>query len=293
MARFLGYSLKSWVRGTIRVWTLAGDQNISLISAGCAFYGLLALFPATGALISILGLISDPTVVADQMGLLQDIVPDDAYVLLNGQVMSLVAAGTDTLTLTTVISLVLAIWSARAGTAALIRGLNAINQTPNRSGLRHYLTAIALTLMLMGLAVVAILTIVVTPIALAFLPLGDTTALILEAARWMVGILVLIIAISLLYRFAPNRKGRRMKLITPGAFVAVAAWIGASVAFNIYLSNFGNYNEVYGSLGAVIALLMWLYISAYLVLLGAALNVTLETGRAAKIAAATQSGNAA
>lgn len=263
----------------MRVSTLTAEQNVSLIAAGCAFYGLLAMFPGTAALIAVFGLLRDPAAVAEELQMLQNVLPEEAYGIVAAQVNGLVNTGTQALTLTTIVSLGFALWSARAGTAALMRGLNAINHAPNRGGLRHYITALTLTICLTILAVIALLAIVISPVALAFLPLGPTTTYIVDAARWGIGLLAIVAAISLLYRFGPNRRGHRMSWITPGAFIATALWIVASVAFNIYLANFGNYNEVYGSLGAVIALLMWLYISTYLVLLGAALNVSLEQVR--------------
>lgn len=277
--RFFGYRWKSWFRALRLTWTLADECNLGLIASGVAFWGMLGVFPALAALIAIFGLVSDAEVVAAQIELLQGLMPPDALALINAQVLALTSAPGQTLGLATLISILAALWTARAGTAALILGLNTINRRPNRHGLRHYLTAIVLTIILVGLAIVALLAIVVTPIALSFLPLGDTVARLVEVLRWAVAILVLIVGLSLLYRFAPNRRGERMAWITPGTFVTILTWAAASAAFNFYLSNFANYNEVYGSIGAVIALLMWLYISAYLVLLGAALNVALEEAR--------------
>ena len=277
--RFMGYRWRTWWKGGIRVWTLAAEENIGLIAAGVAFWGMLAMFPAFAAVVAIFGLVSDPVYVAQQMELLRGLVPEDAFKLLNDQVRTLTGAGTQTLGFATFLSLAIALWSSRLGTAALIQGLNQINRQPNRMGLRHYLTAVTLTLCLVALAIVAIFAIVVTPIALRFLPLGAFSTNAIEVARWLLALWVLVMGISLLYRFGPNRRGQRMAWLTPGAFVTVAAWAAASAAFNLYLSNFGRYNEIYGSIGAVIALLMWLYISAYLVLLGAALNVTLEDTR--------------
>lgn len=253
-----------------------GDKNLSLISAGVAFFGILAVFPGLAALIAIFGLFSDPILVDQQLDLLVNIVPKDAFALIDGQVTSLVTAGSGTLGVATLISIAAALWSARAGVAALMRGLNEVNNAPNRSGLRHYITALALTISLICLAMVALLTIVVIPIALSLFPFQASTETFLTVMRWLMAVGSLFAAIWMLYRFAPNRGSKDFKRIFPGIFFSVLAWAFASWAFSNYLTNFGNYNEVYGSIGAVIALLMWLYLSSYLILLGAVINVQID-----------------
>ncbi|MFQ6551814.1 YihY/virulence factor BrkB family protein [Aestuariibius insulae] len=259
------------------------EKNLGLISAGVAFFGMLAIFPGLAAIIALFGLVADPVVVDAQLDLMRNIIPGDVFALIDQQIASLTGARTEELGLATLISIGAALFTSRAGVAALMRGLNAINRQPNRGGVRHFIIAFTLTITLVGMAIIALLAIVVAPIVLAFLPLGPIAGLVAELVRWLVAILVLLVALSLLYRFGPNRRGARMAWITPGAFVAVVAWAGASAAFSLYLANFGRYNEIYGSIGAVIAMLMWTYISAFLILLGAALNVALEDARAERI----------
>lgn len=157
--------------------------------------------------------------------------------------------------------------------------MNAIFGTPNRGGVRHALVALLLTLTLIGMAIVALFMVVIAPIAIALLPLQAETEQLLEVIRWIVALLSLLAALGLLYRYGPNRRGARPSWLTPGALLVVVAWLAASAGFSLYVTNFGSYNEVYGSIGAVIALLMWLYISAYLILLGAVMNVALERVR--------------
>ncbi len=251
------------------------DKNISLISAGVAFFAILAVFPGIAAVIAIFSIWADPVVVNAQLGLLQGIIPDDAFDLLDSQVNALVSAPTETLGWATVISISAAIWSSRKGVSALVRGLNAIYVVPNRSGIGHYFAALWLTSALMGAALVALGAVVVVPIVLAFLPEGAFAAQALSATRWIAAIGVLLAGLGIIYRYGPNHRDYRMPWITPGSVLVVILWAVASYGFSEYLANFGSYNQVYGSLGAVIALLMWLYISAFLVLLGAALNVRL------------------
>ena len=133
--------------------------------------------------------------------------------------------------------------------------------------------AFFLTVALVSLAIIAVMVVIILPIVLAFIPLATSTQWLLEGARWLIALGVLLLALSLLYRFGPARIGSRGRWFTVGAFVVVILWVAASAGLSYYLTNFASYNEVYGSIGAVIGLLLWLYVSAYLILLGAALNV--------------------
>ncbi len=253
-----------------------GEKNASLIAAGVAFYALFAIFPGIAATISLFGLFADPFVVEAQLDIMQGIMPTGVFTLFETQVDRLLSARTTTLGLTTLISIGLALWSARTGVAALIRGLNAIFERPNRGSIRHVLVALLLTFCLVGIAIVALLMLVVAPIALAVIPFRTDTGVLLESIRWIVAISVLFVGLGVLYRYGPNRRFSRLGWITPGAFIVVAVWLGMSAIFTVYVANFGTYNEVYGSLGAVIALLFWFYLSAYLILAGGAINVALD-----------------
>jgi membrane protein len=255
---------------------LAGRANLGLIAAGVAFFAIFAIFPALAAVIAVFGLVADPSIVETQLTLMRDVIPTEAFDLFDAQISRLLNARTETLGWATALSTGVAMWSARAGVAALMRGLNAIKGEPNRSGIGHYAVALLLTICLVGIAVIALLVVVIAPIVLAFLPLGGAAAFALEVIRWVVALFILLAALGLLYRFGPNTVDVRTGWVSPGAILAVFVWIAASVAFSAYLRNFGSYNEVYGSIGAVMALLMWLYISAYLVLLGVVLNVVLH-----------------
>lgn len=253
-----------------------GEKNAGLISAGVAFYGLFAIFPGIAAFIALFGLLADPIVVEQQLDLMQGIMPPGVFKLFETQIDGLLGAGTTTLGLTTMLSIVVALWSARTGVAALIRGLNAIFDRPNRGSIRHIFVAMVLTICLVGMAIVALLMVVVAPILLAVIPFETDNAALLEIIRWCVAITVLFMGLGLLYRYGPNRRFARLGWITPGAFLVVAVWLGMSAAFSIYVANFSTYNEVYGSLGAVVALLFWFYLSAYLIFAGGALNVALD-----------------
>jgi membrane protein len=202
--------------------------------------------------------------------------PPGVFNLFEAQIDGLLSAGSATLGFTTLISIGLALWSARTGVAALIRGLNAIFDRPNRGSIRHVLVALLMTFCLVGIAIVALLAVVVAPILLAVIPFDTDRGLLLEVIRWFVAIGVLFVGLGMLYRYGPNRRFARLGWITPGGCVVVVLWIAMSGAFSFYVANFSSYNEVYGSLGAVIALLFWFYLSAFLILMGGALNVTLD-----------------
>jgi membrane protein len=255
-----------------RVWTVAGEKHLGLIAAGVGFFGMFAIFPGIAAIIAIFGLVADPVVVAEQLVLMQDIIPADAYSLFEAQINGLLQARSETLGLATVISISLAVWASRAGVAALMQGLNAIEGVPNRNGAKQLFVAILLTVSLVFLAITALIAVVILPLVLAYAPIAAKTAWILEGLRWGLALGVLFSGLSILYRFGPNMRPHRRPWTTIGAVIVIVFWIVASVGLSYYLTNFASYNEVYGSLGAVIGLLLWLYISAYLILLGAVLN---------------------
>jgi membrane protein len=255
------------------------DKNLSLIAAGVAFYSMLALFPGIAAVIAIWGLLADPHVLIEQLDLVDTLLPPDVTSLLANQINALSNASGDKLGWAGLISTMLAIWSARSGVAALMLGLNAIHERQNRGSLRHYLASLVLTLALLGVSMVTLSAVVIVPIVFTIIPLGPITAMMVEAFRWAAAIFVLLAGLAVIYRFGPNNRGERMKWITPGAGLAVALWAVASYGFSLYLTNFANYNQVYGSIGAAIAMLIWLYISAFLILIGAELNLQLSTRR--------------
>ena len=257
------------------LWRQTDDRHLDLIAAGVAFYAMLAVFPAVAAVIALWGFVSDPRVVEEQLGLLQGVIPPEAFALLAGQVRALIATNDSALGLTTALSTGAAIWSARAGVGALLRGLNAIYGIERRGGFLHAVTALGFTGALVAVALLTLASLVGVPVVLAYLPLGAWTELALTLLRWGVALSVMLLGLGVVYRYGPNRP-HRPPWISVGAVVALGLWAVASLGLTLYLRNFGSYNEVYGSIGAVIALLMWFFISAYAVLLGAAVNAQVE-----------------
>ena len=270
----MGWFLRSG-RAAYGVYAEAGERHIALIAAGVAFFGMFGIFPGIAAIISVFGLMADPSVVSQELALMEDVIPPETYAIFQGQVDQLLSAPSDALSWATAVSILLALWSSRAAVAAMIGGINAIEGVPTRSGIRQALVAFGLTVALVALAITALLTVVILPIVLAFLPLPQFTAWMLEIARWLMALFVLFGGLSILYRFGPNMAPHRRPWFTVGAAGVVVAWIAASVGLSYYLTNFASYNEVYGSIGAVIGMLLWLYVSAYLILLGAVVNARL------------------
>jgi len=267
--------IKAIAKAAYQIWTTAGERHIGLIAAGVAFFGMFGVFPGIAAVIAVFGLVADPVIVSDQLALMEEVIPEDAYAIFQAQIQSLLNARSDTLGWATLVSISLALWSSRAAVAGLIGGINAIEGVPQRSGIRQAFVALLLTMSLVSLAIVALLSVVVLPVVLAFVPLGAVTAWLFEIGRWLIALAVLFGGLSILYRFGPNMRPHRRPWVTIGAGVVVVVWIAASVGLSYYLSNFASYNEVYGSIGAVIGMLLWMYISAYLILLGAVLNARL------------------
>ncbi|MFT3690500.1 YihY/virulence factor BrkB family protein [Paenirhodobacter sp.] len=256
-----------------------GATNIMLIAAGVAFYAMLAVFPGISATIAIWSTFADPAVIQSYMEVADDFIPPEAFDLLNEQVQALLAGPRDTIGWATIVSVLITLWSARAGVGALIDGLNVIHGTEHRSTVFGYLFGYVLTVALVGVMLVALATVVIVPIAVNFLPFHALTGWLTSGLPWAAMLLLLMTALGILYRYGPNTPGARDPVLSWGSVLAALVWGAASMGLTFYLANFGNYNKVYGSIGAVIALMMWLYVSTISVLLGAALNAEISATR--------------
>lgn len=272
-----GYAAGIWrvlrMLGSI-IWNDADRLNISLISAGIGFFTTLSLFPALALLVMVWSLAADPAQINGLLDLGAELMPADVHRLLSDQVSALIATGSDdTLGWATLLTGLFALWSARAGVHAMTRGLDEVYETPYEPGfVRRELVATGLTLALYALAAVVAVSLFIAPIVLSFVNLGGLAALASETLRFLIAVAAVLAALTLIYRYGHNHAALRMAWLTPGSIAATIMWLIMSIAFSIYLSNFANYNEVYGSIGAGVALLMYVYLSGYAVLLGAALN---------------------
>jgi membrane protein len=271
------FPARAWWRVLLRVWAGIGRDHLSIIAAGVAFFGVLAIFPAIAALIALYGLVADPAEISASLHALRPLLPHDVHGMIAGQVSMLAAAGQGKLTLASLISLALALWSARAGVTALIEGLNiAYRETDQRSIVAQYLLSLVLTLMLIAIAIVALLAVVAVPAVLHFSDIGRLGALLAQVTPLLILGVAVVFVIGALYRYGPSRALARKRWVTWGAVVATIAWVIVSLALSIYIGRFADFNRTYGSLGAIVGLLFWLYASAFVVLLGAELNAAME-----------------
>lgn len=268
--------MQRFARPLHRLWVRSGEAKLSLISAGVAFFGFLAVFPAVATVVAIWGYASDPEVIRNQIAVLKDFLPDDAFALLDTQVQALVSANGQTVGWALLLSTLFALWSARAGVDALIQGLDAAYGTPSREGLHHHFRAIVLTVLLIAVALVSVLASVIVPFFLAVLPVAHPNTHWIETTNDVLGASVVLFGLGLAYRFGPNHPRPATPLVMPGLLLAVILWFVASRGFMLYLTNFGSYNKIYGGIGAFVVLLMWFWFSAYSVLLGAALNAVIR-----------------
>ncbi|MEO1468083.1 MAG: YhjD/YihY/BrkB family envelope integrity protein [Pseudomonadota bacterium] len=271
-----------WVvaRGVVKEM---GDNELTLIAAGVAFYGFLAIFPMLAALVAFYGFVLDPSTIQGQLDLLSEVMPPGGYAIVEGQVSQITAAGRTQLGYASLIGLALTLWTAKAGVGALIRGLNIVFKVPEKRGMVvDMAVAYGLTVALVLVGVVALATVVVLPgiiaavPAITGVPLPASTHWLLTLARWPIMLGALVLAVGLLYRYGPAEPRPRFTWFSLGAMLAIALWIAASEGFSYYVSNFGTYNKTYGSLGAIVGLLMWLYLSALIVLLGGEINAQIE-----------------
>jgi membrane protein len=261
----------------VAVATRMGDGHFGLVAAGVAFYAMFAVFPGLAAAVALWGMVADPVVITGYLEVAERFLPPDAGQLIHDQVMGLITAPKAALQWTTFLSLGIALYSARAGVSALIQGLDVVHRARPRGWLWGYAVDFMLTLALIAALFVALVTVVVVPILLSYVQFGTFEAWLTKVLPFGAMFLLVLTCLSILYRFGPNVEGGfRSPWITVGVLVAALAWSGVSIGFSVYLANFNSYNAIYGSIGAVIILMMWLYLSVLSVLLGGAINAELD-----------------
>jgi membrane protein len=260
-----------------RTYERTGEDRLLAIAAGVVFFGLLAVFPAITALVSCYGLFANPATIGANLQTLALMLPEGSFQIVQDQIARVLMKGNTALGATFLFGLALAVWSANAGVKAVIDALNvAYEEREKRSFIRLNLLSLAFTtggiaaLLLMVSAVVAL------PLALDHLGLAPESQIIVSLARWPLLLIILVTALGLLYRFGPSRRAARWEWLSVGTLAAALLWIVGSSLLSWYLSNFANYNATYGSLGAAIGLMMWMWMSAIIVLCGAELNSEIE-----------------
>jgi membrane protein len=260
----------------LAIWSRVGEGHFGLIAAGVAFYAMFAVFPGLAASVAVWSLVSDPVVITDYLRVGERFLPTDAANLVHSQVMGLLSTPRATLGWATLLSISIAFYAARAGVAALIEGLDVVHRAVPRPFIWGIIVDFLMTGALILTLFVGLTTVVAVPILLNFLVPSSYEAKLLNILPWGAMFLLVLTCLSILYRYGPNLPDNaRQPLLSVGVIVAALTWSGVSFAFSAYLQNFDSYNRVYGSIGAVIALLMWLYLSVWAILFGGAINAEL------------------
>ena len=267
-----------WKAVLRRVGTEMISDRASLVAAGCAFYATLALFPVITMLISIYGLAFDPVTVEPQLEALRGLLPPSAYDLIAARVHQLVTQPRQSLGLSLLLSTGVALWSSASGVKSILAALNlAYEEAETRSFLRYQFTAFAMTLAAILASATGIAVLVGLPAVLAFLGFTAYLKLLIRLASFGVLVVSVALALALLYRYGPARRRMpRWRWVTPGSVVATVLWVSASALFSYYVANYASYDAMYGPLGTVVGLMLWFWVSAYVVQLGAELNAELE-----------------
>jgi membrane protein len=260
-----------------RTYVRSGEDRLLAIAAGVVFFGLLAVFPAITALVSCYGLFANPSTIGANLQTLALMLPQGSFEIVQDQIARVLMKGDTALGATFLFGLGLAIWSANAGAKAVIDALNVVyEEREKRSFIRLNLLSLAFTTGGIAALLVMVSAVVAVPLALDHAGLASASRIIIGFGRWPLLLVTLLTALGLLYRFGPSRQAARWEWLSVGTLAAALLWIAGSSLLSWYLSNFGNYGATYGSLGAAIGLMMWMWMSAIIVLFGAELNSEIE-----------------
>jgi len=262
-------------RALIEAGTATASQRVSLVAAGCAFYATLALFPTITMLISLYGLVFNPDTVQPQLAYLQQFMPPAAFQLISDRIQAVVAEPARGLGLGFIISLMISLWSASTGTKSILNALTlAYNETEARGIIRFQVVSLGMTLVAIIGTALAIGILVFIPVLITFIGLSGYATVLVGLCSFAAMVTFVVTALGLLYRFGPAGTGRIF--YAPGAALATVVWLLGSWAFGLYVGHFAAYNATYGPLATLIGLMMWFYLTAYIVLLGAEVNAALD-----------------
>lgn len=270
-------NLIGWWDIARRVWKTMDEKNVSILAAGVAFYSLLAVFPALAAIVTLYALIADPQIVSDHLTQAQGFLPNDVLSIFNDQLIALASRPVDGLSIKLIAGVLFAVWSAHKGINALVAAIGVAYHEPETRGLfRLKILTYTLTLAAVLFIVAVLVLLVVLPSITALLPVPEWWQTFVPIVRWIIFISIVSLAIGTLYRFAPARRPAQWRWLSTGAVVATVLWVIGSALFTYYVSSFGTYNETYGTLGAIVVLLLWFFISSFAIILGATLNSEME-----------------
>jgi membrane protein len=266
---------RGWKDVAVRVKDESKRDNVTLVAAGMGFYGLLALAPGLAAVVSLYGLVADPEDVQRHLASISEAMPAEARTLLDTQLREVVSATGSSKGIGVALGIALALWSTSAAMKHLIEALSSMyDEDEGRGFVKLRLRALALTAGAIAFVFVAIGLLAVVPAWVE--GSGSTLATAVSIARWPLLVVLMMVALSILYRIAPDRDQPRWRWVSWGAAIGTVIWIVASLAFSFYTSNFGNYSKTYGSMAVVVVTMLWLWITALCILLGAEINAELE-----------------
>jgi membrane protein len=268
---------RGWKEVLSRTYDETLNDRLFYVAAGVAFFVLLAIFPAISALVSCYALIANPGTITDQISVLQEIIPRGTYGILTDQVQRIIQRSTGSLSLTFLLSLVFALWSANSGVKAIIDALNVVyEQTDQRSFIRLTIISLAMTIGGIAVLIVSAAAFIVFPLVMSSIGFGALTGTVTAVLRWPLLFFLIFATLVFLYRHGPYSAPARFAWISVGGVFATITWLGTSALLSWYLSNVSNYDVTYGSLGAVVGMMIWLWVTFVVVLVGAELNAELE-----------------
>ncbi len=266
-----------WKQILRRAWAEHKADNMPIIAGGVAFFGFLAIFPALIASISIYGLVASPETVAQQVEDFSAQLPDEAARLIGDQLTSITENSGGALTFSLITSILAALWSASGGVGNVVTAVNlAYDEVEARSFVKRKLLSLGLTLGAIAFVLVTLTLVAVVPALLEELPLGVVGTVLAQIARWTLLLLVFAGSLAVLYRVAPDRDAPQFRWVSLGSVVVTVVWVLVSLGFSIYVDNFGSYDKTYGAIAGVIVLMLWLYLTCFLILLGAEINSETE-----------------
>jgi membrane protein len=266
---------KGWLQIVKRGWAEAKADNVPLMAAGMAYYAFLAIFPAIIAAVLLYSFFADPSTIASQLDALGSAIPADIKSTLTAQIG--LAAGNGKVGFGAVIAILVALFSASGGMSNLMTAVNiCYDEEETRGFVKKRLIALALTVGAIVFFLLVVSLVAVLPVVLGFLGTNGVVLFLVQAARWLLIVIVITVALAVLYRVAPDRDAPKLRWVSVGAGLATLLWIIASVGFSIYVSQFGSYAKTYGAIAGIVILLLWLFITAYAILLGAEINAESE-----------------
>lgn len=268
---------QGWMDIAWRVYGEIGKDRILAVAAGVTFYGLLAIFPAIGAFVSLYGLVADASTISEHLSELGAVLPGGALEVIGEQVQRITSKDDAALGFAFFSGLAISLWSANAGVKAVFDALNvAYEETERRSFIVLNLWSLAFTAGAILFLVLALSGVVAVPVVLGYVGLGAVADWVVWISRWPALLLVTLGALAVLYRYGPCRDRAQWTWLAPGSILAGIGWLGFSMLFSWYVASFANYNETYGSLGAAIGFLTWMWLSVTIILVGAELNAETE-----------------